>query len=113
MLNTRTRLQESLEQFYEECRMLARAMPPEQNGPFFLGETFSLVDVALAPFWQRFLVVGGHYRGLQFPDKDPDFRRLRVRYLHMLLAVKARRQQKLPLSASSKTPSLPVHRQKP
>lgn len=59
--------------------MLARAMPPEQNGPFFLGDIFSLVDIALAPFWQRFLVVGGHYRGLQFPDKEPEFRRLRVR----------------------------------
>lgn len=75
-------LQESLECFYEECRLLARAMAPEQNGAFFLGETFSLVDIALAPFWQRFLIVGGHYRGLKFPDKEPEFRRLRVRRPH-------------------------------
>lgn len=57
--------------------MLARAMAPPSSGPYFLGSSFSLVDVALAPFWQRFIIVGGHYRGLTFPE-DPEFHRLQV-----------------------------------
>lgn len=44
-------------------------------GPFFFGATFSAVDIALAPFFQRFLWVGGHYRGLVFPNDDA-FQRL-------------------------------------
>eukprot|EP01025_Chloroclados_australasicus_P038385 TRINITY_DN3947_c0_g1_i7.p5 TRINITY_DN3947_c0_g1~~TRINITY_DN3947_c0_g1_i7.p5 ORF type:complete len:126 (+),score=14.14 TRINITY_DN3947_c0_g1_i7:433-810(+) len=64
---------EALKKFYGECRALADAMDPE--GPFFLGERFCLVDVALAPFWQRFIWVGGHYRDLQFPQ-DAAFERL-------------------------------------
>ena len=57
--------------------MLARSMAPPSSGPYFLGSAFSLVDVALAPFWQRFIIVGGHYRGLTFPE-DPEFHRLQV-----------------------------------
>lgn len=70
-------MQAAIEMFFEECRMLARAMAPPSAGPYFLGSAFSLVDVALAPFWQRFVIVGGHYRGLTFPD-DPEFHRLQV-----------------------------------
>lgn len=66
--------------------MLARAMAPPSCGPYFLGSAFSLVDVALAPFWQRFVIVGGHYRGLAFPD-DPEFHRLQVRSKHLNLLV--------------------------
>ena len=44
-------------------------------GPFFLGAEFSGVDIALAPFWQRFLWVGGHYRDLAMPN-DAAFQRL-------------------------------------
>ena len=60
------------------CRAFSRAMSSE--GPFFLGGAFSLVEVSAAPFWQRILSVGSHYRGLQLPsaDTDKDFRRLRV-----------------------------------
>ena len=47
-----------------------------EDGPFFFGNTFSIVDIALAPFWQRFVWVG-HNRGLTFPDNDADFDRLR------------------------------------
>lgn len=64
---------DSVEQFYKECRALAGAM--HDSGPFFLGDRFSLVDVALAPFWQRFIWVGGHYFGLEFPN-DESFARL-------------------------------------
>jgi len=61
------------EQFFEECRALARAMDP--TGPFFLGCDFSMLECAFAPFWQRANWVGTHYRGLEFP-KDADFERL-------------------------------------
>lgn len=55
------------------CRALARAMAPSG---FFLGDTFSEFEIAIAPFWQRYLWVGEHYRGFQFPDNDADFDRL-------------------------------------
>uniref|UniRef100_A0A7S0J7H7 GST C-terminal domain-containing protein n=1 Tax=Calcidiscus leptoporus TaxID=127549 RepID=A0A7S0J7H7_9EUKA len=45
------------------------------EGPFFLGETFSLFEVAMAPFWQRYLWVGQHYRDLAFPE-EPAFARM-------------------------------------
>ena len=67
-----------LEQCFTECRTLARAMQCNNSGPFFWGDRFSMVDVALAPFWQRMIWVGGHYCNLQFPDDDPDFQRLQV-----------------------------------
>jgi glutathione S-transferase len=41
-----------------------------QPGPFFLGSEFSAVDIALAPFWQRILWVGTHYRDLKLPEED-------------------------------------------
>lgn len=63
-----------LETFFHECRELANAM--SDDGPFFLGQRFGLVDVALAPFWQRMIWVGGHYMGLCFPDNDPAFERM-------------------------------------
>ena len=34
-----------------------------QDGPYFLGKEISMVDIALFPFWQRFLWVGSYYRG--------------------------------------------------
>lgn len=92
-------------EFFQECRALAVAMAPidkpivddahkrmdlssvleiasqvhsksKSRGPYFLGNDLSAVDIALAPFWQRFLWVGGHYRGLTFPENDPAFDRL-------------------------------------
>ena len=68
-----------LEQCFVECRALARAMQcNSKSGPFFWGDRFSMVDVALAPFWQRMIWVGGHYFKLKFPEDDPDFQRLQV-----------------------------------
>ena len=66
--------QDAIEEFYQECRALARAM--RDDGPYFDGKDFSLVDVALAPFWQRFITVGPHYFGLTFPTEEPEFQRL-------------------------------------
>eukprot|EP01130_Rhizamoeba_saxonica_P004355 TRINITY_DN1783_c0_g1_i1.p1 TRINITY_DN1783_c0_g1~~TRINITY_DN1783_c0_g1_i1.p1 ORF type:complete len:286 (-),score=56.84 TRINITY_DN1783_c0_g1_i1:49-906(-) len=68
---------ENLEHFFATCREFAKQFAPVEDGPFFLGQEFSMVDVALAPFWQRFLWIGGFYRGLQFPQ-DEDFDRLNV-----------------------------------
>lgn len=65
--------QSCVDEFYEECRALARAM--KDDGPYFEGEKFSLVDVALAPFWQRILTVGSSYFGLRIPD-EPEFERI-------------------------------------
>lgn len=63
-----------VEEFYEECRTLARAM--KTDGPYFDGSKFSLVDVALAPFWQRILSVGPFFFGLTLPSEEPEFQRL-------------------------------------
>jgi len=73
------KMQEEYKQkFYDACRDFAREMAdPKQCGPYFLGKNFTMVDIAFAPFWQRILWVGGHYRGLTFPD-EPEFERLRV-----------------------------------
>ena len=66
--------QDCVEEFYDECRALARAM--KNSGPYFDGDTFSLVDVALAPFWQRIITVGPAYFGLKLPLDEPEFQRL-------------------------------------
>lgn len=63
-----------VEEFFNECRALAGAMSNE--GPFFNGEVFSMVDVALAPFWQRILLVGWELFGLTMPMEEPEFQRL-------------------------------------
>lgn len=60
-------------QMFEGVRTLAAAM--SSSWPFFLGEQFSLFEVAIAPFWQRYLWVGSHYRDLAFPDQTA-FQRL-------------------------------------
>jgi glutathione S-transferase len=64
---------EHLEQYFAECRLLARAM--DANGPFFLGDRFTMVEVVFAPFWQRMLWIGGHYMQLTFPNES-EFDRL-------------------------------------
>lgn len=38
------------------------AMAPESEGPFFLGDDFSIADIALAPWWQRMCSVLRAYR---------------------------------------------------
>merc|ERR1712154_176879 len=38
------------------------AMAPESEGPFFLGDDFTIADIALAPFWQRMVSVLRAYR---------------------------------------------------
>jgi glutathione S-transferase len=77
------RQQASKEKFFDECRALARAMAPAEEGPYFSGDKFCLVDVALSPFWYRFETVGEHYRGLTFPDSEAEFQRLKVRVISL------------------------------
>lgn len=38
------------------------AMAPEAEGPFFLGDDFSMADIALVPWWQRMVSVLRAYR---------------------------------------------------
>lgn len=66
--------QACVDEFFKECRTLARAM--SDDGAFFNGKSFSLVDVALTPFWQRIRTVGPYYFGLTFPMEEPEFLRL-------------------------------------
>ena len=80
-----TQQQECMQTFFYTCRELAKAFDPVDTsvadgaGAFFLGAQFSLFDIALAPFWQRFLWVGPHYRPffkLPAAEDDEDFARL-------------------------------------
>ena len=68
--------QEYREKFFESCRVFAKAMAPVEKGPYFHGSSFTMVDIAFAPFWQRFVWVGGYYRDLEFPKNDEAFDRL-------------------------------------
>ena len=66
--------EECVQELYKECRALAGAMSNE--GPFFDGKDLTMVDVALAPFWQRILTVGPFYFGLTLPKGEESFQRL-------------------------------------
>ncbi|CEM02165.1 unnamed protein product [Vitrella brassicaformis CCMP3155] len=46
------------------------------GGCFLGGDRFSLMDIALAPWWQRAAVVLRHYRGFKFPEDGPVWQRL-------------------------------------
>lgn len=47
----------------------AKAMKPfiSEDRAYFMGDSFSIVDLALAPWMQRLLSVGAHYRGFELP----------------------------------------------
>ncbi|CAE7723884.1 PARC [Symbiodinium pilosum] len=48
--------------------VFAQAMDPVADGRgFFLGEEFTMVDVALCPWWTRFRSIAGTYRGFEVP----------------------------------------------
>eukprot|EP00540_Astrosyne_radiata_P001694 CAMPEP_0116841548 /NCGR_PEP_ID=MMETSP0418-20121206/10999_1 /TAXON_ID=1158023 /ORGANISM="Astrosyne radiata, Strain 13vi08-1A" /LENGTH=289 /DNA_ID=CAMNT_0004472013 /DNA_START=163 /DNA_END=1032 /DNA_ORIENTATION=+ len=64
-----------LEALYQECRAFANAMV-QDGGPFFLGDRFSLADIALASFWQHMMWVGPDWMGMELPKDDPAFERL-------------------------------------
>ena len=55
--------------FLAAIREFAAEMHPE--GAFFFGTEFGFVDIALAPFWQRFLWLGEAYLALTIPDEAP------------------------------------------
>ncbi|CAJ1948519.1 unnamed protein product [Cylindrotheca closterium] len=62
--------QKAKDNFRKEVATFSNAMAPLSEGPYFFGSHFTLVDIALAPFWQRFLWVGKHYRGLDVDGED-------------------------------------------
>lgn len=47
--------------------MEQNALTKRSGGPYWLGDTFSLVDMALYPHFERFSVLQ-HYRGISIPD---------------------------------------------
>ena len=57
-------------------REFAKAMSDE--GPYFLGKSFSFTDVSFAPFWQRILWGGSAYRGIDLPKDDPAVQRMNL-----------------------------------
>ena len=67
---------EHTQEFYKECRSLANAMSSDGSGDYFDGNEFSMVEVCLAPFWQRFVTVGKFYFDLKLPMEEAEFRRL-------------------------------------
>ncbi|KAJ1458908.1 hypothetical protein M885DRAFT_511964 [Pelagophyceae sp. CCMP2097] len=72
-----SKVEEHRSELFANVAAFGAAMAPVEEGPFFLGAQFSLLEVAAAPFWQRILLVGSFYRGLHLPD-GPDFDRLRT-----------------------------------
>eukprot|EP00516_Mucochytrium_quahogii_P008024 CAMPEP_0203746844 /NCGR_PEP_ID=MMETSP0098-20131031/2169_1 /ASSEMBLY_ACC=CAM_ASM_000208 /TAXON_ID=96639 /ORGANISM=" , Strain NY0313808BC1" /LENGTH=251 /DNA_ID=CAMNT_0050635091 /DNA_START=74 /DNA_END=829 /DNA_ORIENTATION=- len=53
----------------------------KSKGPYFLGETFSLADLAIIPFVDRFSVTLPHWRGFQpFSQDNPDVDALLASY---------------------------------
>ena len=53
----------------------AKNSPRSQEGPYLLGKQFSLIDIALLPFYERMTVVLPHYRKWQIP-KTKEFQLL-------------------------------------
>lgn len=47
---------------FEGLAEFEAAMAPEVEGPFFLGDDFSMADIALVPWWQRMVSVLRAYR---------------------------------------------------
>uniref|UniRef100_A0A6B2LHG8 GST N-terminal domain-containing protein n=1 Tax=Arcella intermedia TaxID=1963864 RepID=A0A6B2LHG8_9EUKA len=64
----RSALHQELTQAYEHLEQHLRARPP---GPFYLGDSFSLVEAMLFPYLERAVVVLGHFRGFQIPQRCP------------------------------------------
>ncbi|KAJ2903874.1 hypothetical protein MKZ38_009257 [Zalerion maritima] len=63
-------LDEAREQLHAGIKTLTREMKEEESGPWFLGDTFTMVDVCLAP-WAKRLWLIDHYKpgGCGFPEK--------------------------------------------
>jgi len=70
--------------FVDGWAPFAEAMQPVvAEGAFFFGDQFSLVDICVAPWWERALSVGATYRGVAFPEGAP-YDRLRLWYKALL-----------------------------
>mmetsp|Transcript_91450 Transcript_91450/g.237022 ORF Transcript_91450/g.237022 Transcript_91450/m.237022 type:complete len:333 (-) Transcript_91450:71-1069(-) len=53
---------EARQQMMDGLALFEAAMAPEAEGPFFLGDDFSMADIALAPWWLRMVTVLRAYR---------------------------------------------------
>ena len=60
--------QESKDAILNNIQLLMNAM--SENGPFFLGNEFGMVDIMLAPYAQRIPVLLKTYRGFDIPDNE-------------------------------------------
>ncbi|CAE8613370.1 unnamed protein product [Polarella glacialis] len=56
-------------QLLDGLRCFAEAMSPVSStgGAYFLGDDFSMADIAVCPWWTRFHSIGATYRGLEIP----------------------------------------------
>lgn len=90
-------INEARDALLDHIQDFARAMAPveEGGGPWFLGERFSLVDLALAPWAARLFLID-HYKpgGLEVPDpgdvQDEEKRRVWARWRAWYDAVRER-----------------------
>ena len=74
--------QKSLNEMLEGLLALTQAMDSE--GPYFSGDRIDAVDIALVPFAMRIDVLLSHYRNLELPKSDDDWRRYHRWYEAML-----------------------------
>jgi len=40
----------------------------QSKGPYFCGEEFTMADIAMFPFYERLIILLGHYRGFVIPE---------------------------------------------
>mmetsp|Transcript_18792 Transcript_18792/g.52365 ORF Transcript_18792/g.52365 Transcript_18792/m.52365 type:complete len:197 (+) Transcript_18792:495-1085(+) len=69
--------EEAKDNLLEGLRQLLPLIDP--TGPFFVGGSFGLADISIAPWWERLLSVSKAYRGFEVPDTE-EFARLHKWY---------------------------------
>ena len=78
LMGTTAEAQETAKELLlEGLRNLIPMLDPE--GPFFVGSSLGLADIALAPWWERLLSVSKAYRDFQVPNEG-QFKRLHAWY---------------------------------
>ena len=68
--------QEALEELYKHLEFIEKEALGKlsENGPYWFGESVSLVDISFYPWFERLPVIE-HYRGFQFPSELTRIRR--------------------------------------